>query len=114
MKRFVVAAVAAVALLSSPVRAAEVSIKLDDGAQNAVAQLPALLDSCVAGLTLRGDGAVCRSVAAFLVALGNEVKSAQASAAKAAADDAAAKKSAADKAAADAAVPPASPAPQPN
>lgn len=112
MKSVVFAAVAAVALLSSPVRAAEVTIKLDDGAQNAVAQLPALLDSCVAGLTLRGDGAVCRSVANFLVALGNEVKSAQAIAAKAAADDAAAKKAIADKAASDAKA--SDPAPQQN
>ena len=104
MKSFVVAAIAAAALASSPVRAAEVAIKLDDGAQNAVAQLPALLDSCVAGLTIRGDAAVCRSVANFLVALGNEVKSAQAAAAKAVADDAA-KKAAADKAASDAAAP---------
>lgn len=106
MKSAVVAAIAALALLS-PVRAAEVAIKLDDGAQSAVAQLPALLDSCVAGLTIRGDAAVCRSVANFLVALGNEVKSAQAIAAKAAADDAA-KKAAADAKAAD----PANPAPQ--
>ena len=101
MKSFVVAAVAAAALASSSVRAAELAIKLDDGAQNAVAQLPALLDSCVAGLTIRGDAAVCRSVANFLVALGNEVKSAQSLAAKAVADkaaaDEAAKKAASDK-----------------
>jgi hypothetical protein len=88
MKSFILA-VAVAAALSSPTCAADVSLKLDDSAQSAVAQLPALLDQCVAGVTIRGDGSVCRSVSSFLVALGNEVRTAQAAAAKAAADDAA-------------------------
>jgi hypothetical protein len=109
MRSFAVAALAAAVALASPsVRCAEIAIRLDDGAQNAVAQLPSLLDSCVAGLTLRGDAAVCRSVANFLVALGNEVKSAQTVASKAADD--AAKKAAADKAASDVAPATAAPA----
>jgi hypothetical protein len=90
--RSITVAVAVAAALLSQADASEVSLKLDDSAQNALAQLPTLLDSCVAGLTIRGDGSVCRSVGALLVGLGNEVRNAQAAAAAKAAADAAAKK----------------------
>lgn len=93
--RLIVAAAAAALLIPAAAIAGEISVKLDDAAQNAVAQLPALLDQCVAGITMRGDPAVCRSVSNFLVALGNETRTA----AKAAADEAAADKAAADEAA---------------
>jgi hypothetical protein len=104
--RIAIAALAAV-LITTPATATEVSLKLDDGAQNAVSQLPTLLDQCVSGVTVHGDATVCRTVSNFLAALGNEVKSAQAAAAKAAAD-----KAAADEAAKKAAAPP-SPIPAP-
>ena len=93
--RIVLIAVAAVSLSGMSARAAEISLKLDDGAQNAVSQLPALLDQCVSGVMVHGDAAVCRTVSNFLAALGSEVKSAQAAAAKKAASD----KAAADEAA---------------
>lgn len=100
MKSIIVAACAAVLLLS-PAHAGEVSVKLDDSGQNAVGQLPTLLDQCVAGLTIRGDGSVCRTVGALLVGLVNEMRTAQTAAAKAAADkataDEAANKAAAQK-----------------
>jgi hypothetical protein len=75
------------ALAPAAASATEVSLKLDDNAQNAVGQLPALLDQCVSGVTVHGDAAVCRTVSNFLVALGNEVRTAQATAAKIAADE---------------------------
>jgi len=80
---------AAVSLSALSARADEVSLKIDDGGQAAVMQMPALLDSCVAGVMMRGDAMVCKGVSNFLTAFGNDVKRAQA-AAKAASDKAAA------------------------
>jgi hypothetical protein len=93
--RFLVAAALCVAMIV-PAKAADVSVKLADGTQNAIIQLPAVFDQCVAGLTIRGDASVCKNLATFLVGMSNEVKSAQAEAvAKAAADKATADKAAA-------------------
>lgn len=91
MKIEIAAALAALVVLSSPVRAGEITLKLDDNAQNAVGQLPGLLDQCVAGVTMRADASVCRSVSTFLTAMVNEVKTTQAASEKAAADEAAKK-----------------------
>jgi hypothetical protein len=91
--------VAALALsLASPASSAEILIKLDDGAQNAVVQLPALLDQCVSGVMLRGDATTCKGLSNFLVLLGNVTKNSQAAAAKSEAEA----KAVADKAAEDA------------
>jgi hypothetical protein len=87
-------AVLTAALIAGPVQAADVSVKLADGTQGAIIQLPSVFDQCIAGLTLRGDAAVCKNIASFLVGMSNEVKSAQAEAAKAIADKAAADKAA--------------------
>jgi hypothetical protein len=106
MKHFAFAAVAALIVMSAPARAADVSVKLSSDTQNAIVQLPAVLDQCVAGLTMRGDASVCKSISAFLVGMGNEVKAEAAAADKAAAD-----KAAADKAAAAAPPVPAAPVP---
>jgi hypothetical protein len=76
-------AFALAASLTTAASAAEVSIKLDDAAQNAVGQLPTLLDQCVSGVMLRGDSTVCKSISNFLIALNNETRTA---AAKAVAD----------------------------
>lgn len=101
MKTRIIVAVAAVALLAaSPVRAADVSLKLAEGTQSAIVQLPGVFDQCVAGITIHGDATVCKSVAGFLLGLSNEVRSAQAEVAKVAADKAAADKAATDKPAA--------------
>lgn len=77
--------VLAAALIVTPALATEVSIKMEDAAQNVMLQLPSLLDQCVSGLTLRGDATVCKGVANVLNALSNDTRAAQA-AAKAAAD----------------------------
>jgi hypothetical protein len=87
MRTIMAVTVGAAMLLPITARAGEVQLKLDDAAQNAVAQLPALLDQCVSGVAMRGDTSICRNVANFLVALGNEVKVQQAAVAKAAADE---------------------------
>lgn len=96
-KIIVTLALHALLVSSTAASATEVSLKLDDGAQNAVAQLPSLLDQCVSSIMLRGDSTVCKSVSNFLISLANETRSV---AVKAAADA----KVAADKAAADAKV----------
>lgn len=108
MRRICAVIVAALSLQVVPPaagQASEIAVKLDGNAQNAVAQLPALLDSCVAGVMMRGDSAVCRTLSNFLAAFGNEVRSAQAAATKAEADEAA--KKAAEKPADKPADPPA-------
>ncbi len=82
-----IAALALAISLSFSATAAEVSVKLDDSAQSAVAQLPGLLDQCVSGVMLRGDATICKSISNFLLAFVNETKTAQAAtAAKAAVD----------------------------
>jgi hypothetical protein len=104
--RLIVSACLAVSLIAAPAliapaSAAPIVIDFDDGAQTAAAQLPSMVDSCVASLMLRNDAAVCRSISMWVVALQNEVKKAQAAAAKKAADDAAPKSAADAKKAAD-------------
>jgi hypothetical protein len=74
----IVALTAALSLISAASMAGEVSLKLDDSAQSAIGQLPALLDQCVAGITVHGDASVCRNVSNFLTALTNEVRATQA------------------------------------
>lgn len=87
------AALAAGLLVLTPARAAEVSIAFDDNAQQSAFQLPVLLDQCVAGVTMRSDASVCKSVAGALNGLAIMVKTAQAKAAeKADADKAKAEK----------------------
>jgi len=93
--RLIYVAAFAASLIAAPASATPIVIDFDDGAQTAAAQLPSMVDSCVASLMLRNDAAVCRSISMWVVALQNEVKRAQAAAAKKAADDAA-PKSAAD------------------
>jgi hypothetical protein len=83
----------------SPVRAADVAVTFDDQSQRGAFQLPALVDACVASLSLRSDPTPCKTVSAGMVALVNMIRTAQE---KAAADKAAAEKAAAEKAAADA------------
>jgi hypothetical protein len=80
--------------------ATDVTLKLSPDTQNSIAQLPAFLDQCVASLTMRGDATACKSISAFLVGMGNQVKLEAQVEAKAEAEKAAADKVAADKAAA--------------
>lgn len=95
--RLIVAAAIVGSLLAAPALANGIALNLDDGAQGAAAQMPAMVDSCVSGLMLRNDPTVCRTISAWLAALANEVKTAQVAAAKKIADEAA--KKAADDAA---------------
>lgn len=100
MKKLVALLVVTTALVM-PVRATEIALKLDDGTQNAVLQLPALLDQCVSGMTMRADASVCRSISQFLQSVAGEVRNTQTAVAKKAAEEAAAKEAAkaeADKA----------------
>ena len=107
MKSILAAAIAAAVLIASPVRASEITFKLDDSTQNAIGQLPTLLDSCVAGMTMRADASVCRSISQFLQSVATEVKNTQVAQAKAEAAKAEAAKAAAAAPAPDApAVPP--------
>lgn len=87
---------AALVAASTAVHAADVQITFDDKSQQVSFQLPALLDQCVSGMTLRADATACRSVSSALTALASMVSQAQ----KAAADKAAAEaKAKTDKAA---------------
>lgn len=105
MKMIAFAAMTAAALaFAAPVRATDITVKLSPDTQNAIVQLPALLDQCIAGMAMRGDAATCKSISNFLIGMGNEVKVEAQAAAKAEADKAAA-------AAPAAVVPPAAPAP---
>ena len=103
MKR--IATCLSLCLAATSVQAAEVAVPFDDQSQTVAFQMPALMDACVAGLSLRGDPTACRSVSAGLSALASMVKTAQTKAAadKAAADRASADMAAAEKTAADAA-----------
>jgi hypothetical protein len=115
LKTFVSLALAAALIAAAtapiPASAAEITFKLDDSTQNAVLQLPALLDQCVAGVTMRGDATVCKSISTFLQSVGVEIRKeqiARAAADKAAADEAAkAKEKDKDKAVTPPSVPPA-------
>lgn len=82
MRRILLGAVASLAC--SMALARDVSITLPDTAQQATRNLPAALDQCIAGMTLRGDSSVCKTVSNFLGVLASEVGTAQA---KADADD---------------------------
>lgn len=79
MRRILLVAVASLALCSTAL-ARDVSINLPVDAQQATRNLPGAFDQCIAGVTLRNDAAVCKTVANFLGALANEVTSAQAKA----------------------------------
>lgn len=103
--RLLLAAALAASFIAAPSRAVEISLKLDDGAQSALAQLPAMLDSCVAALALRNEPASCRQMSVVMAALSNELRNAHAAAAKAAAEESA------KKVAEDAAKAPAIPSP---
>lgn len=88
--------------LASTSYAKDISIKFDDGQQQAIVNLQGLEDKCVVDVLMRGDPSVCRNVSAFLGAMAAAVRQAQAD--QAVADNkAAADKAVADKAAADAA-----------
>lgn len=113
MKRFL-AALAAAAMFATPALATDITVKLSPDTQNAIVQLPALLDQCIAGMAMRGDAATCKSISNFLVGMGNEVKIEAQAAAKAEADKAAAAKAEADKVSVDkVATPAAAPAAAP-
>lgn len=75
---FALALCAGLAVSGAQLAAKEISVKLDDNGQNAVASLPSVLDQCVAGMTLRSDAASCRLLASFLAALSNDAKAAAA------------------------------------
>lgn len=64
-------------LTSISARAGEISISLDENSQKTAAQLPALLDMCIAGITLRNDPSACKGVSASLNGLAGMVKTAQ-------------------------------------
>jgi hypothetical protein len=89
MKRFAFAAIAALSMLAAPARATDITVKLSPETQNAIVQLPALLDQCIAGMAMRGDAVTCKSISNFLIGMGNEVKVQAQAAAKAEADKAA-------------------------
>jgi hypothetical protein len=97
------AALLSTAPLLAPAHATDITVKLSPDTQNAIVQLPALLDQCTAGMAMRGDAQTCKSISNFLIGMGNEVKVEAQAAAKAESD-----KAAADKAAA------ATPAPAPS
>jgi hypothetical protein len=77
------AIIAIMALASTSAFADEVTIKLSDQEQNGMASLSGAMDTCVAGLQLRGDAAMCKAIAQFGTEITAKVKAAQADAAKA-------------------------------
>lgn len=87
----IAAGLAIAVLLAAPARAAEITFKLDDSTQATIIQLPAALDQCVAGMTMRADASICRSISQFLQSVVVELKNSQAEQARAPEPDAPAK-----------------------
>jgi hypothetical protein len=56
--------------------AGEITVKVSDAEQQAFGNLPGAVDACVAGLTLRGEGQMCKAIAAFVTEFGAKVKAA--------------------------------------
>lgn len=63
-------------LLAGPAMAGEITVKVSDADQQAFSNLPGAVDACVAGLTLRGDGQMCKLISAFVTEFGAKVKAA--------------------------------------
>lgn len=95
------AAMICAALSIGAAQAADVTLKLAPETQGSIAQLPSVMDKCVADLTLRGEASACKSLSGFLAGLAEKVNAEARAAVKAEADKVAADKAAADKTAAE-------------
>jgi hypothetical protein len=90
--RKLILAIALALPIAPAAMARDVSLPLNDAAQNLLTQLPTALDQCIAGVTLRGDPSICRSVSTVLSSLSAEVVKAQHAADEAAKAEAVKKK----------------------